>query len=165
MTEKTVGLEEVSAFKLTTEEVERLYEQQAECTVCWTTKDGWPMGMTHNFVWSDGSFWVTMSSQRKRVQALRDRPQSCIVVSSKATSFGSGSMVAVKTLATMHEDRERLRWFIPRFLERVGFPQDQFDQYFTPRRIVVEFKPVEVLSFSSHALRSAMAAQAGRAPN
>jgi hypothetical protein len=156
------GFEEVSAFKLTEADIEWLYQQQRECTVCWTNKDGWPVGMPHLFVWSGGSFWITMSGQRKRVQALRNRPKSCIVISSIATSKGSGEMVAIKTLATVHDDRERLRWFLPHFLARAEYPpehrEEQFKLFFTPRRIVIEFKPVDLLSFSSHKLGAAMIA-------
>jgi len=37
-----------------------------------------------------------------------------------------------------------------------GRPRDRFDQFFTPRRIVVEFKPVEVMSCSGHKLYQAI---------
>ena len=160
--DKKQGFEDVGSFHLDETEIEWLYEQQEECTVCWTTKEGFPVGMPHLYVWADGSFWVTTSGQRKRVQALRNRPQSCIVISSKATAHGSGDMVSVKTLATIHEDRDRLRWFLPLFLDRAHYPkehhEEQFKLFFTPRRLVIEFKPVNVLSFSSHKLGAAMIA-------
>jgi hypothetical protein len=154
------NLEEVSQFKLDRAAIERIYAEQNECTVCWTTKDGWPVGMTHLYVWANGSLWVMVSGQRKRVLALRKRPKSCLVITSKGTSYGAGAMVAVKTTATIHEDRETLRWFLPLFMARTSAAKDTFDEelFVSERRVVIEFKPVEVLSFDPVKLQAAMAA-------
>jgi len=153
-------LDTVSQFTLSEEEIERLYAEQNECTVCWTTKDGWPMGMTHNYLWAKGSIWVNSNDSRKRVRALRDRPQSCIVISSNGSSCDYGGMVSMKTLATIHHDREMLEWFLPLWLDRVHAPQDWIDLYLTPHRVVIEFKPVKIMSF--HGNRSVAAIVASR---
>lgn len=87
MEKRIDNLEDLSAFKLSDDDRERLFESQNECTVCWTNKDGWPVGMPHSFVWSDGKFWVHTTTNRKRVRALRARPQSCVVVSSLGTEI------------------------------------------------------------------------------
>ena len=67
---------------------ELLYAAQTECCVLWTTRDGWPVGVMHRYVWHDGRFWITCTSARKRVAALRARPQSAVVVSSEGTWLG-----------------------------------------------------------------------------
>ena len=65
---------------------DRLYEAQTECAVVWTNAAGWPVGVLHRFVWHEDRFWVTCAVQRKRVAALRARPQSSVIVSSEGGS-------------------------------------------------------------------------------
>ncbi|PXW32660.1 pyridoxamine 5'-phosphate oxidase family protein [Nocardia sp. 348MFTsu5.1] len=163
MTEKLDNLEDLSAFKLTADEREKLFELQDECTVSWTNKDGWPVSMPHSFVRSEGKFWVHTASNRKRVQALRARPQSCITVSSLGTEM-IGAMITTKTLATVHDgDRDLVRWLLPLFLKRVGMAADDeaFDQQMalldTPARVVIEFDPVDFFTYNSEALSRAVA--------
>lgn len=157
-------LEDVSEYVLDEASRERLFALQNECIVCWSTQDGWPMGMPHNFVWAGRRFWVTTTSQRKRVTALRRHPESCVVVSGKGTEMGANRMVAAKTRAVVHDDRATLEWFLPLFLRRrVTPPQDDDDfarqhaLFDTLRRVVVEFDPVRFLSFDGAALHRALA--------
>ena len=51
-------------FKLTEDEADALFAAKYICTVCWTNKAGFPVGMPHNFVWDDGKFWVTTTTRR-----------------------------------------------------------------------------------------------------
>jgi hypothetical protein len=163
MDEEVHDLEDVSMFKLTDAERERLFEMKTECILCWTNKKGWPVGMPHLFVWHDQRFWVCMTTRRKRVRALEARPQTCIVVTSAGTSM-PGAMVTAKTLATVHYDRERLNWFLPLFLDRSALPPEgearrqQMELLNTPGRIVVEFEPVEFFTYDSGRLADAVAA-------
>jgi hypothetical protein len=156
-------LEDVSSFTLSDEAREELLAAQDQCTVNWTTRAGYPMGMPHSFVWSDGRFWVHTTTKRKRVRALTDRPESCIVVSSIGTGLPSG-MVSAKTRATVHHgDRDKVRWLLPLFWDRVGMtPKDAeaADQLWalfdTPARVVIEFDPVDVFTWSSVATTAAV---------
>lgn len=164
MGDKIKNLDDVSAFTLSLEERERLFEIQNECTVCWTNRDGWPVAMPHSFVWDSGRFWVHTSTSRKRVQALRDRPESCVVVSSLGTDT-NGAMVTAKTRATVHDgDRDRVQWLLPLFLQRVGMAADdeafrqQMQLLDTPARVVIEFEPADVFTYNSHKLREAVVA-------
>ncbi|WP_194829805.1 hypothetical protein [Nocardia sp. XZ_19_231] len=163
MGKKLDNLEDLSAFKLSDADRESLFEFQNECTVCWTNKEGWPVGMPHSFVWSGGKFWVHTTTNRKRVRALRARPQSCVVVSSLGTEM-MGAMVTTKTLATVHDgDRDLVRWLLPLFLERVGMASDEeaFRQQMqlldTPARVVIEFEPVDFFTYDSRALSESVA--------
>jgi hypothetical protein len=116
-------LDDVSAFRLSEQDRARLFELTSECIVCWTNSGGWPVGMPHSFVWSDGKFWVHTTSNRARVKALTARPESCVVVTSKGTEM-RGAMVTAKTRATVQ----------------------LFD---TPARVVIEFSPVEVFTYNA----------------
>jgi hypothetical protein len=106
-------LEDVSGFKLSEQNRERLFQLTNECIVFWTNKSGWPVGMPHTFVWSDGKFWVHTTTKRVRVKALTARPESSIVVTSNGTEL-SGAMVTAKTHATVHHgDRDLTDAWLP----------------------------------------------------
>lgn len=159
------NLEDLSPYKLSADEQEKLFELQDECTISWTNKAGWPVSMPHSFVRSDGKFWVHATTNRKRVQAFRARPQTCVTVSGLGTEM-SGCMVTTKTSATVHDgDRDLVRWLLPLFLKRVGKATDeealnqQLALLDSPGRVVIEFDPVESFTYNSQALRKAIAAQ------
>lgn len=153
---KIQSLESVSSFKLSDAAREELFAAQHQCTVNWTTRDGFPMGMPHTFVWSEGRFWVHTTTRRPRVRALSDRPKSCIVVSALGTGLPAG-MASAKTHATVHHgDRDLVRWILPRFWDRAGMtPQDETAEeqlwrlFDTPGRVVIEFDPIDILTWSA----------------
>ena len=51
--------EMVSIYPFSDEEVDQLMTNSVECVLMWATKDGWPVGVTHAFVWHDGKIWIT----------------------------------------------------------------------------------------------------------
>jgi len=169
MTQPIRDLDDVSAFKLSEQGRERLFELTNECIVCWTNSRGQPLGMPHSFVWSDGKFWVHTTSKRARVKALTARPDSCIVVTSKGTGI-PGAMVTAKTNAIVHHgDGDLVRWLLPLFFDRTGLGLDPdtgapdpaaraqlMTLFDTPARVVIEFDPVEFITYSSAELDDAM---------
>lgn len=164
MTQPLRNLDDVSSFKLSEQDRERLFELTHECIVCWTNSSGWPVGMPHSFVWSGGKFWVHTTTKRQRVKALTRRPESCVVVTSKGTEM-NGAMVTAKTYATVHHgDRDLVRWLLPLFFDRTGLGPDAETRaevmtlFDTPARVVIEFTPVEFLTYSSAALGRAVLA-------
>ena len=56
---KTHDHEIVSIYPFTEEEVDHLMTHSNECVLMWATKDGWPVGVTHAFVWHEGKVWLT----------------------------------------------------------------------------------------------------------
>ena len=56
--------------------------KQTECTFIWSNKEGHPVGVIMNFVFRNGRFWLTASSQRARITAMRRDPRVSIAVSS-----------------------------------------------------------------------------------
>src|SRR5262245_52037586 len=71
--------QDLSQFGLDDDVREWLLTEQSECSVVWTTADGWPVGVVHRFVWHDGRIWVACPSDRKRVKALRRDGRSCVI--------------------------------------------------------------------------------------
>ena len=99
---------DVADFAVDDDKRERLFAAQTEATVMWTSREGWPVGVLHRYVWHDGRFWITCAEHRKRVAALRARPLSSISVSSEGTSLGSDINVVAKTRARYLEAYDRL---------------------------------------------------------
>jgi general stress protein 26 len=129
--------------------------------VCWSTGDGWPVGVTHRYVWHDGRIWVTTSSQRHRVKALRTRPKSCVVINGDGTPLGPDRTVTFKTTCVVHEDRETLEWFFGAFAEALHPGNDAARAGFiamldTPRRVVLELTPVKTISYDGGKLAEAI---------
>lgn len=163
--------EEVSVYPVDDEKREQLFALQTECAVCWSTKDGWPVGVMHRFVWRDGKIWVTCSGQRKRVPALRRDPKSCVIVSSEGTALGPDQTVTIKTRATVHEDRATKDWFYRALAEKLQPASKERQDWFvqmldSPRRVVIELEPVKWITYDgkklAEAVRQSQQAAAGQ---
>ena len=155
------SLEEVSQYPLDEEERERLFALQRVCSVCWSTRDGWPVGVTHRYIWARGRIWVTTSSQRKRVTALRNRPESCVIICGDGTELGPDRTVTIKTTCTIHDDRETLEWFYDEFTKALLPDSEDAQQVMrklldTPRRVVLELEPVKYISYDGAKLNQAI---------
>ena len=143
---------------------ELLYAAQTECCVLWTNRAGWPVGVMQRFVWHDGRFWVTCTAERKRVAAMRVRPQSGVVVSSEGTWLGGDVTTTAKTLATVHTDASTKEWFYPALAERQrgdGSGADQARAEFirrldTPSRVIIELAPVDWITYDGNRLEAAL---------
>ena len=138
--------EEVAAYVLDESEERDLLSRQNECSFVWATRDGWPVGVTMSYVWHDGRVWLTTSSQRKRVTAVRRDPRVSVIVSSAGTDLGPGKTVTLKGRCTVHDDDTVRAWFLPA-LARAVFPdqphrQEKFVRLLdSPRRVVLEVVP------------------------
>lgn len=152
--------EDLRAYPLDVGLREQLFTEQLECVVVWTTADGWPMGVTHWFVWREGRFWVTSSPKRKKVAALKVRPKSCVIVSSLGTSLGPARTVSAKTVATIHDDDRTKEWFF-RELAAKTFGADEVRRaYFErmlagTRRVVIGFEPIRYVTFDARKMWAA----------
>lgn len=140
---------------------ERLYAAQTECVVNWTTRDGWPVGVMHRYVWHDDRFWITCTAERKRVPALRARPQSSVIVSSEGTWLGGDIATTAKTLATVHDDAETKSWFYPVLAERLRAGDAAGHAEFirridTPSRVVIELVPQRWITYDGTRLEAAL---------
>jgi hypothetical protein len=87
--------EDLTNMTLNEVELDELIKPGGECVFNWTTKDGFPVGVVVAYVYRHGKFWTTCADRRKRVPALRVRPQSAIVVNrgGKTASFKGNSIV------------------------------------------------------------------------
>jgi hypothetical protein len=105
--------EVVSIYPFTDAEREELLSKARECTFNWSTKEGWPVGVIHAFVWRDGRGWITCGAHRHRVAAIRRDPRCSVVVSGMAAPGGPNGAITFKGRAIIHEDEETKAWFYP----------------------------------------------------
>jgi hypothetical protein len=162
---KKTDYTDVSDVAISDEKRERLYTAQTECCVNWTNRQGWPVGVMHRYVWHEGKFWITCMGQRKRVPALRARPQSSIVVSSEGTWLGGDITTTAKTLATVHDDNTELKgWFYPMLAARLRAGDTKANAEFsrrldTPGRVIIELDPQEWISYDGTVLETSLRGQ------
>jgi len=165
--------EDVTVYDLDADDEARLMAEQNECTFGWITRDGSPMSVIMSFLRdADGTFWLTASSQRARIAAIRAEPRVSITVTSAGTSFDSGLTVSYKGVATVHEDDETKRWFCPAMGRRLtggdGSVRTVLDSgrgeaaaaefanmLNSPRRVVVSVVPGLRISYDGRKLKRA----------
>ena len=52
----------VSIYGFDESQINSLMQQASECVLMWSTQDGWPVGVTHAFVWHQGKVWLTFAA-------------------------------------------------------------------------------------------------------
>ena len=88
-TSQTTDHEKVSIYPFSDEEQEQLMNNSAECVLMWSTSDGWPVGVTHSFLWHEGKIWLTFTAHRHRATAIKRDNRVSVNVSSKGYPDGS----------------------------------------------------------------------------
>ena len=95
----------------TDEEVDALMDNAVEAVLMWSTKDGWPVGVTHAFFWRDGKVWLTFAAHRHRTVAIRRDNRVSVNVSSCGYAPGVGKdlpngAITFKGTGEFHDDDE-----------------------------------------------------------
>ena len=96
--------EDVTGWGLDGDAEEAMLAAQTECTFIWANKEGWPVGVIMSFIWRRGRFWLTATSQRARIHAVRRDPRVCVVVTSTGAS-GVPRRQTVTYKGTLHAAR------------------------------------------------------------
>jgi hypothetical protein len=153
--------EDVTAYDLDPDDEERLLLAHNECTFVWANKEGWPVGVIMSYVWRRGGFWLTASSQRARISAVRRDPRVCVVVTSTGSPIPRNKAITWKGRCTVHEDAETKAWFYPE-LARALQPDEaraaQFVRYLdSPRRVVLEVTPTQRIGYDGAKMARATA--------
>jgi general stress protein 26 len=122
----------------------------------WGTRDGWPVGVIHAFVWREGKVWLTFSTHRHRAEAIRrDNRVSVTVSSTSKTSKDcpSGS-ATMKGRGFFHDDDETKKWFYRALAKKVSpVSQEGEDAFYSlldsPLRTILEIVPEKWITFDS----------------
>ncbi|GMG88384.1 pyridoxamine 5'-phosphate oxidase family protein [Biformimicrobium ophioploci] len=157
MTTETQGYEDVTVYGLSEEREKELLSKQIECNFIWTNKDGHGLGVIMNFVARNGSLWVTATSQRPRVKALRRDPRASIVISSMGTDMGPGKTITYKGRVKIHDDQATKDWFYPEMAKIISpYPAPTVEAAIahldTPLRVIIELIPEKTIRFDGDSL-------------
>ena len=160
--------EDVTVYGLEDEAEAEMLALQKECTFVWSNKEGWPVGVIMSYVFSDGKFWLTASSQRARMSAVKRDPRVCIVVTSTGTEMGANRTVTYKGTCELHDSREVKEWYYHELAYKLRGDDPEAAELFkkfldSPRRLVMEITPTQRIGYDGRkmgkATREWMAAQ------
>jgi nitroimidazol reductase NimA-like FMN-containing flavoprotein (pyridoxamine 5'-phosphate oxidase superfamily) len=144
--------EDVKSYTLDEDVLERLLREQTELNFMWGTRDHWPVGVFMSFVWRDGRFWLTLTTQRARMRAIERDPRVSVAVSSVGTSLGRQRSATAKGRVHIHDDDETKAWFYPALAKRVMPDIAAIQRAFvslldSERRVVLEVVPEKWITF------------------
>ena len=166
MTDTSHDHEMVSIYAYSEEQIDRLMEKASECVLMWCTRDSWPVGVTHAYVWKDGKVWLTFSSHRHRAEAIRRNNKVSIAVSGVA---GSGAdcprgAATMKGLATFHDDQATKDWFYRALAKKVRPDSKEGEDAFfslldSPLRTILSIEPTKWITYDADKAGRDMAGQ------
>ena len=144
--EEKASYDDVSIYHLTPERERELLEKQIECVFMWANKAGHPIGVVMNYLYHDGRIWLTATSQRARIKAIKRDPRVSVTVSSMGTDMGPGKTITYKGTVKIHEDQATKDWFYPKMAELLnGYPAPSVEAAMvmldTPLRVILELVP------------------------
>lgn len=156
---KTHDHEVVSIYPFNEAEVDALMGNAIEAVLMWTTRDGWPVGVTHAFVWRDGKIWLTFASHRHRAAAIRRDNRVSVNVSSAsyaaadADNLPAGA-ITFKGTGEFLDDEATKAWFYRALAAKVGqgdkAKEDGFyDLLDSPLRTILAVTPVKRIMYNS----------------
>jgi general stress protein 26 len=156
---QTKDHEVVSIYPFTEEETEQLMTNAVEAVLMWSTKDGWPIGVTHAFVWHEGKVWLTFTAQRHRAAAIRRDNRVSVNISSASYPEGADpslprGAITFKGRGEFFEDRATKEWLytaLSRKLNR-GSPEGEAAFYSlldSPLRILLAVTPEKRIMYNA----------------
>ncbi|MEM1231774.1 MAG: pyridoxamine 5'-phosphate oxidase family protein [Pseudomonadota bacterium] len=156
---QTTDHEIVSIYPFSDDQVDQLMTHADEAVLMWATKDGWPVGVTHAFVWKDGKIWLTFSEHRHRAKAIKRDPRVSVNVSSRSYREGlpadlpTGAITFKGTVEFFSDDATK-GWFYPALAQKVNPDSAEGEAFFTnllesPLRTIVAVTPVKKIMYNS----------------
>jgi hypothetical protein len=128
----------------------------------WTTRDGDPVGVTVAYAYRDGTFWTNCAGRKKRVQALRARPRSAVIVSK------DGRTATFKGRSVIHQPGEPgwdelTAWLYPALAGVDPGSDDPFARGLlrfldAPHQVIIETPASLVVSFDFASFNTAVQA-------
>jgi general stress protein 26 len=149
----------VSIYPFSGGEVDQLMNNSNECVLMWATKDGWPVGVTHTFLWHDQKIWLTFASHRHRAEAIRRDSRVSVNVSSAgyspraAKDLPTGA-ITFKGRGEFFDDEKTKRWFYPALSEKLSPTNEGAAKFFegfldSPLRTILAITPEKKIMYNS----------------
>jgi hypothetical protein len=162
-----VDHEMVSIFPFTDDEIDTLMNTSVECVLMWATKDGWPVGVTHAFVWHEGKIWLTFALHRHRTVAIKRDNRVSINVSSAGYPAGvpeeaPGGAITFKGTGEFFDDDETKSWFYTALAQKLNPGNADGEEFFydlldSPLRTVLVITPVKKIMYNGKTAGAHMA--------
>ena len=156
---QTTDHETVSIYPFSDDEIDQLMNNSGECVLMWATKDGWPVGVTHAFVWHDGKIWLTFAAHRHRAAAIRRDNRVSVNVSSYGYPDGApedlpSGAITFKGHGEFHEDDETKYWFYRALADKLNPDDPASSDWFynfldSPLRTVLSVTPVKKIMYNA----------------
>ena len=157
----------VSIYPFSDEEVDLLMNNSNECVLMWATKDGWPVGVTHAFVWHDGKIWLTFAAHRHRTVAIRRDNRVSINVSSRGYVDGAphtlpSGAITFKGTGEFFEDEDTKKWFYTALSQKLNPHSEEGEAFFynlldSPLRVILAVTPVKKIMYNGGKAQAHMA--------
>jgi general stress protein 26 len=155
---RTHDHEIVSIYPFTDREVDDLMNHSNECVLMWATKDGWPVGVTHAFVWHDGKIWLTFAAHRHRAAAIRRDNRVSVNVSSGGYAPGAAKdlpngAITFKGRGEFLDDDESKHWFYTALSKKLNPDSAAGEGFFyklldSPLRTVLAITPEKRIMYN-----------------
>ncbi len=156
---RTHDHEIVSIYPFSQAEQDQLLSHANECVLMWATKDGWPIGVIHAYVWHDGKVWLTFAAHRHRAAAIKRDNRVSVCISSAAYPPGTGAdlprgAITLKGRATLHDDQPTKDWFYPALSKKLNPTNAQGEQFFnelldSPLRVILAVTPEKAIMYNA----------------
>jgi general stress protein 26 len=156
---RTHDHEIVSIYPFSEAEADQLLTHSNECVLMWATKDGWPVGVTHAYVWRDGKIWLTFAAHRHRAEAIRRDGRVSINVSSAGyPREASGSLprgaITLKGRAAFFDDDATKDWFYRALAQKLFPGSAEGEKFFyslldSPLRTILAITPEKRIMYNA----------------
>lgn len=156
---KTHDHEVVSIYPFSDEQIDALMNSSNECVLMWSTQDGWPVGVTHAFVWHEGKIWITFTAQRHRAAAIRRDNRVSVNVSSGGYPAGTDASlptgaITFKGHGEFFEDDDTKKWFYTALARKLNPGNQEGEDAFyslldSPLRIILAVTPVKKIMYNA----------------
>lgn len=155
---KTHDHEVVSIYPFSEEEVDALMNNAVEAVLMWTTKDGWPVGVTHAFIWRDDKLWLTFASHRHRCAAIKRDNRVSVNVSSASYPAADAELpngaITFKGTGEFFDDDDTKAWFYKALAKKVGQGVPEVEESFyqlldSPLRTILAVTPVKKIMYNA----------------
>ena len=166
---QTTDHEIVSIYPFTDAEIDDLMNNSVECVLMWGTKDGWPVGVTHAFVWHEGKIWLTFAAHRHRAAAIRRDERVSVVVSSAGYPQQDDSKpkgaITFKGIGKFKDDDATKDWMYKALSAKLNPDSEEGKAFFynlldSPLRTILEVTPVKKIMYNGGTAEKHMAGTA-----
>lgn len=150
----------VSIYPFTDAEVDTMMNKSNECVLMWSTKDGWPVGVTHAFVWHDGKIWITFAEHRHRAAAIKRDNRVSVTVSSAGYPINISNepslprgAITFKGYGEFRSDDETKKFFYTALSRKLNPDNKQGEEFFynlldSPLRTILIVTPVKKIMYN-----------------